>query len=218
MKRYLTIAELPTLIPVFPLSGALLLPRAELPLNIFEPCYLEMFDAAMSGSRVVGMIQPLLGDATDAPALNNIGCAGRVSSFSETGDGRLLVSLTGVCRFEVVSERNQKTPYRSVEVNYDGFAADLVVEANARGVNREAVLKAFRQYLEANNMSADWEEVAQVPTESLINTLSQLAPYPAAEKQALLEAPDLKARADMLIALTELALSKSGVGRANTLQ
>lgn len=218
MKRYLTIAELPTMIPVFPLSGALLLPRAELPLNIFEPRYLALFDTAMSTSRVVGMIQPVAGDATDAPALNNIGCAGRVSSFSETGDGRLLVSLTGVCRFEVVSEKKRKLPYRTVEVSYDGFASDLVVEANARGVNREAVLRAFRQYLEANNMSADWEEVAQVPTESLINTLSQLAPYPAAEKQALLEAPDLKARAEMLIALTELALTKSGSGRPNTLQ
>jgi uncharacterized protein len=218
MKRYLTTAELPDVLSVFPLSGALLLPRAELPLNIFEPRYLAMFEAAMDTHRLVGMIQPESGDGSDKPPLARIGCAGRITSYTETDDNRLLVSLTGVCRFEVKGEKNVKLPYRQCNVAYDGFAADLVTENQGRNVNRDALVTAFRQYLEANNMSANWEEVDKVPTENLVNTLSQLAPYPAAEKQALLEAPDLKSRADMLIALTELALARQDKGEARTLQ
>lgn len=213
MKHYGSITELPETIPVFPLAGALLLPRTDLPLNIFEPRYLEMIEFAMTGERVIGMIQPVQGDASKKPALAAIGCLGRITSYAETNDDRLLVSLTGICRFEVVKERRVKTPFRQVAVDYSGFAADLAEGNGARSVDREAVIKAFRQYLEANNMGANWEEVEQVPTELLVNTLSQLAPYPAPEKQALLEANDLQARADMLIALTELALS-GGTKRA----
>lgn len=218
MKRYHTIAELPSVIPVFPLAGALLLPRAELPLNIFEPRYLAMFNDAMAGHRVIGMIQPANEDQSELPELSHVGCLGRITSFSETDDNRLLVSLTGVCRFEQVSELGVETPYRQFEVAYHNFAGDLVADDRARSVNRDALVKAFRQYLEANSMTANWEEVAQVSTENLVNTLSQLAPYPASEKQALLEAPDLPARADMLIALTELALSRSSGQRGKILQ
>lgn len=218
MKRYHTIAELPDLLPVFPLSGALLLPRAELPLNIFEDRYLQMFEAAMATNRLIGMIQPEPGDGTDKPALSRVGCAGRITSLTETDDDRLLIGLSGVCRFEVVKEQNVKKPWRVCKVSYDGFAADLVTDNQARSVNRDAVITAFRQYLEANDMSANWDEVEKVSTENLVNTLSQMAPYPAREKQALLEAPDLQSRADMLIALTELALSKQARGKANTLQ
>jgi uncharacterized protein len=218
MKRYQSISELPAVLSVFPLSGALLLPRAELPLNIFEDRYLKMFEQAVSTDRLIGMIQPEPGDGSDTPALAKIGCAGRVTSYTETDDNRLLVSLTGVCRFEVVAEQKLATPFRQCSVRYDGFAADLVTENQGRSVNREALITAFRQFLEANNMSANWDEVDKVPTENLVNTLSQLAPYPAAEKQALLEAPDLKSRADMLIALTEVALSKQAYGESRTLQ
>lgn len=212
MKPYQTIAELPQVIPVFPLSGALLLPRADLPLNIFEPRYLQMFNDAMAGERVIGMIQPAIDEEGEPPALAQIGCIGRITSFSETEDNRLLVTLTGICRFEVETELSVDTPYRQVEAIYDNYAGDLSSEGRARSVDREALVKAFRQYLEANNMTANWDEVAQVSTENLVNTLSQLAPYPAAEKQALLEAPDLPARADMLIALTELALTRGANG------
>ena len=218
MKPYQTIAELPPVIPVFPLAGALLLPRADLPLNIFEPRYLQMFNDAIASNRLIGMIQPAHEDQRDVPALAQIGCVGRVTSFSETDDDRLLITLTGICRFEVVEEFSVTTPYRQVEAAYHNFAADLVAETRARSVNRDALVKAFRQYLEANNMTANWDEVAQVSTENLVNTLSQLAPYPAAEKQALLEAPDLPARADMLIALTELALTRNSGDRNKTLQ
>jgi uncharacterized protein len=218
LKRYQTIAELPDTLPVFPLAGALLLPRADLPLNIFEPRYLTLFETAMAGARLVGMIQPDPSDGSDAPALLRVGCAGRITSYSETEDGRLLVSLAGICRFEVLRELAVTTPYRQTEVTYDGFAADLVTDTHVRSVNRDALITAFRQYLEANNMTANWDEVDRVSTEHLVNTLSQLAPYPADEKQALLEARDLKARADMLIALTELALAKQDKGSRKTLQ
>jgi uncharacterized protein len=130
----------------------------------------------------------------------------------------LLIGLSGVCRFEVVKELKTKTPWRSCKVSFDGFAADLVTDNQARTVNRDAVILAFRQYLEANDMSANWDEVQKISTENLVNTLSQMAPYPAREKQALLEAPDLQSRADMLIALTELALNKQSKGKSNTLQ
>jgi uncharacterized protein len=218
MKRYHTIAELPETLPVFPLAGALLLPRIELPLNIFEPRYLAMFEAGLKTDRLIGMIQPVMSDASDKPALVRVGCAGRITSFTETQDNRLLIGLTGVCRFEVTAEKKVKTPYRQCMVSYDGFAADLALENQSRLVDRDAVIASFRQYLEANDMTANWDEVNRIPTEQLVNTLSQMAPYPATEKQALLEAPDLKARADMLIALTELALSKQAKGTAKTLQ
>jgi uncharacterized protein len=218
MKRYHTIAELPDVLPVFPLSGALLLPRADLPLNIFEDRYLQMFNTALSTHRLVGMIQPEPSDDNDNPVLSRVGCAGRITSITETDDNRLLISLSGICRFEVLKEIKVKTAWRQCKVTYDGFAADLITDNQARNVNRDALVTAFRQYLEANNMSANWDEVEKVSTENLVNTLSQMAPYPALEKQALLEAPDLKSRADMLIALTELALARQSNGNAKTLQ
>ncbi len=207
MKHYTSLGELPAVVPVFPLAGALLLPRTDLPLNIFEPRYVALVEHAMRGNRLIGMIQPARDDQGDTPRLARIGCLGRITSYAESDDDRLLISLTGVCRFVVTREREAETPFRQIEADYSGFAADLVGEGSARSVDRGAVIRAFRQYLEANSMSANWEEVEQVPTELLVNTLSQLAPYPAPEKQALLEASDIRARADMLIALTELALS-----------
>jgi uncharacterized protein len=208
LKRYQTIAELPINLPVFPLAGALLLPRTELPLNIFEPRYLAMFEHAMETDRLVGMIQPM-DPKSDIPQLQKIGCVGRVTSYTETDDNRLMVVLSGVCRFQWMRERKTKTPFRQFEVDYNDFAADLVLDNAARNVDRDGVVKAFRDYLDANSMSANWEEVEKVSTETLVNNLSQMAPYPIEEKQALLEAPDLKSRAEMLIALTELALSKN---------
>lgn len=206
---YRTPEDLPHRLPVFPLAGALLLPHADLPLNIFEPRYLAMVDDALSGGRMIGMIQPLTSETeADVPALTKIGCAGRITSYAETSDGRMLVTLSGICRFEAAEELDAATPYRQVVARYNSFAADLVLGRGAKDVNRPALLKVFRDYLDANNMRADWSEVNATPTEVLVNTLSQLAPYPPHEKQALLEAPDLKARADMLVALTEVALSR----------
>ena len=219
LKDYNRPADLPQKLPVFPLPGALLLPRADLPLNIFEPRYLEMISDALTGERIIGIIQPKDdSDTADRPDLMKVGCAGRITSYAETPDGRMLVTLTGVSRFSIKSELTVDTAYRQVMANFKPFAIDLVMDLGAAEVNRPALLTAFKDYLTANNMSADWSEINAASTEVLVNTLSLLAPYPASEKQALLEAPDLKTRADVLVALTEMALSKSFSGKRHKLQ
>jgi Lon protease-like protein len=217
--RYRTPADLPQRIPVFPLSGALLLPRSELPLNIFEPRYLTMIDHAMSSDRLIGIIQPAAGHESEAaPPLMKVGCVGRIISYTETADERMLITLSGVCRFQLVSELDVVTPYRQAVANFHPYAIDLAAEGGASEVNRPALLKAFRDYLAANNMKANWSEVDHAPTDILVNTLSLLAPYEPQEKQALLEAPDLKTRAEVLVALTEVALSKMAPGGKPRLQ
>ena len=217
-QKYLTLADLPKTLPLFPLSGALLLPRTDLPLNIFEPRYLHMMETAMEGNRLVGIIQPEDDQKELNPKLMRIGCAGRITSYSETDDGRLVVTLTGICRFVLKHESKVETPYRQAAVDYKSFAIDLVSGAGVPSVNRAQVLDAFRQYLESNNMTTNWDDVNAVNTEVLVNTLSLLAPYAPRDKQALLEAPDLKTRAEVLVALTELALKKSLGGNSTRMQ
>jgi Lon protease-like protein len=220
LDRYRAPGDLSQRLPVFPLAGALLLPRAELPLNIFEPRYLEMVSDALAGDRLIGMIQPQndAGADADRPALLSVGCAGRITAYAETPDERVLITLTGVCRFTVIEELDVDTPYRQVMANYHPFGVDLVSDLGANEVNRPALLKAFREYLQANNMNADWDQVDAASTEVLVNTLSLLAPYPPRDKQALLEAPDLKTRADVLIALTEMALARTARSSDRRLQ
>lgn len=213
-----SIADLPEVIPVFPLDGALLLPRADLPLNIFEPRYLAMIDDALRGERVIGMIQTRGLPDENKPEMMSVGCAGRITAFSETREDRILVTLTGICRFSVGSELQVDTPYRQVRPVFRDFEIDLVSDRGASEVNRPALMKAFRDYLVANDLNADWDEINATSTEVLVNTLSLLAPYPPRDKQALLEAPDLKTRADVLVALTEMALSRSPGGKARNLQ
>lgn len=213
-----SIADLPEVIPVFPLDGALLLPRADLPLNIFEPRYLAMIDDALRGERVIGMIQTRGLPDESKPEMMSVGCAGRITAFSETREDRILVTLTGICRFSVGSELQVDTPYRQVRPVFRDFEIDLVSDRGASEVNRPALMKAFRDYLVANDLNADWDEINATSTEVLVNTLSLLAPYPPRDKQALLEAPDLKTRADVLVALTEMALSRSPGGKARNLQ
>lgn len=215
---YRTLKDLPESIPVFPLDGALLLPRADLPLNIFEPRYLAMVEDALKGDRFIGMIQTAGAGSDSRPSMMNIGCAGRISAFQEAPDGKLLITLTGVCRFSVAEEIEVDTPYRRVKPNFRDFEVDLVSDRGANEVNRPALMQAFRDYLTANNLNADWDEINATSTEVLVNTLSLLAPYPPRDKQALLEAPDLKTRADVLVALTEMALSRKAGSKARNLQ
>jgi Lon protease-like protein len=201
--------DIPATIPVFPLAGALLLPGGRMPLNIFEPRYLQMVDEAIGGPRLIGMVQPALDGAMrddGEPEICEIGCIGRITSFAETGDGRYLISLQGVCRFRIAQELGVKTPFRQCRIM--PFAADLSDDPTGNEVNRLALLKAFRAYLEANDLEADWEGVSRAENALLVNALSMMAPYGAAEKQALLEAPDLKTRADTLIAITEMVLAR----------
>jgi hypothetical protein len=203
--------DLPEVIPVFPLPGALLLPRGQMPLNIFEPRYLAMIDDALrDGHRLIGMIQP---DAAhqgtaDKPTLFKVGCAGRITQLAESGDGRYLLELTGVARFHIEAELPVKTQYRQCRVTFAPFAGDFVARKGESAVDREAVLVALRDFMKANKLQADWEGIDQAPNEALVNALSMMSPYGPAEKQALLEAPDLKTRAEILVALTEIELAK----------
>jgi Lon protease-like protein len=203
--------DLPAIIPVFPLGGALLLPRVEMPLNIFEPRYLAMIDDAMKGERVIGMIQPDESRGASAhPALYAVGCAGRLTQFAETGDGRYLITLTGIARFRVADELTTLTPYRQCRVDFSPFAADFDPNHGEDTVDRDALLRTLKSYLDAHRIEADWNGIRGAPTEALVNGLSMMSPFGAREKQALLEAADLKARAELLIAVTEISLARQG--------
>jgi hypothetical protein len=212
--------DCPDAIPVFPLTGALLLPRGQMPLNIFEPRYLVMTDDALKSSRLIGMIQPdpEEGGAPLAPRLYQVGCAGRITQFAETGDGRYLITLTGVARFRVMDELPATTPYRLCRVAFEPYAADFHARAGEDEVNRAGVLKALRAFVEANDIKVDWRGIEQAPNEALVNALCMMSPFGPREKQALLEAPDLKARAEALIAITEIELARGADGSETTLQ
>jgi uncharacterized protein len=213
--------DLPGVIAVFPLPGALLLPRGQMPLNIFEPRYLVMIDDALrSGSRLIGMIQPdpaHPGPDKKKPQLFHVGCIGRITQIAESGDGRYLIELTGIARFRVQEEIAVGTPYRQCRVNYHPFIADFVARKGEDEVDRKALLRTLADFLKANNLKADWDGIENAPNEALVNALAMMSPYGTAEKQALLEAPDLKTRAEILIAVTEIELAKGKSGET-TLQ
>jgi Lon protease-like protein len=203
--------DLPDVIPVFPLAGALLLPRGQMPLNIFEPRYLAMVDDALSsGRRLIGMIQPDTAHrgSEEKPSLYRIGCVGRITQLGETGDGRYLMELTGIARFRIAEELSVSTPYRQCRVAYAPFADDFVARKGEDAVDRAALLAALAAFLKANDLKADWDGIENAPNEALVNALAMMSPYGAAEKQALLEAPDLKTRAEILVAVTEIELAK----------
>jgi Lon protease-like protein len=203
--------DLPEVIPVFPLPGALLLPRGQMPLNIFEPRYLAMVDDALrDGHRLIGMIQP---DVThspndEKPVLFRVGCVGRITQLAETGDGRYILELTGISRFKVVEEMSVLTLYRQCKVDYFPFIDDFTARKGEQAVDREALLAVLADFLKANKLQVDWEGIESAPNEALVNALAMMSPYGAAEKQAMLEAPDLKTRAEILIAITQIDLAK----------
>jgi Lon protease-like protein len=204
---------LPDVLPVFPLPGALLLPRGQMPLNIFEPRYVAMIDDALrTGHRLIGMIQPDAahpGADESRPQLFQVGCVGRLTQFAESGDGRYLIQLTGVARFRVEAELSVDTPYRQCKVTYQPFVDDFTARKGEDEVDRKSLLRALSSFLKANNLKADWDGIENAPNEALVNALAMMSPYDAAEKQAMLEAPDLKTRAEILIAVTEIELAKS---------
>jgi Lon protease-like protein len=215
--RYTRPADLPARIPVFPLRGAILLPRATLPLNIFEPRYVDMIDDVMSGGRVIGILQPILAgdDDQESPidksaGLRSVGCAGRVTSYQELDDGRLIITLTGITRFESISEAETDEPYRIMSVSYDRFASDLTEGLGEELVDRQNLLRVLKTYLEVNRLKTDWSTIQRASNEFLINALSVMCPYGPEEKQALLEAKDLRSRAEVLVALAEIDLASNG--------
>lgn len=206
--------RIPSVIPVFPLSSALLLPRGQMPLNIFEPRYLAMVDHALGNERLIGMVQPkfgrdgspVMGLDPDTPPLCDVGCIGRISAFQETDDGRYLITLSGVCRFKIIEEETAITPFRLCRVDTEPYLQDFEQGAGEKLVDRDTLLATFKAYLEANDLEADWSGVEKASNEALVNALCMMSPYGPPEKQALLEADDLRVRADTLIAITELSL------------
>jgi hypothetical protein len=203
MTLHFSAESLPVTLPLFPLAGALMLPRAELPLNIFEPRYLAMVRDAMDGDRLIGMVQPK--DDREPPALYGVGGLGRITQFSETGDGRFLIALVGLTRFRIDRELAVDTPYRQASVDYAPFAGDWREPDALPAAVRADLESSLRGYLDSQGLSADWEAVASADDESLVNTLTAVCPFDVAEKQALLEAPALRDRAGVLAALMAFA-------------
>ena len=204
LKEYKNIEELPPKLSIFPLPGALLLPRTQLPLNIFEPRYLEMVDDALTSNRLIAMIQ---NQSDNKDSLFKVGCVGKITSYSELTNNRIVITLTGVCTFSVGQELEVVTPYRQFQVNYEQFANDLLKGFGEKNVNREGLLVCLKKYLDQNNLEVDWNSIKNSPTELLVNSLCLLSPYRPEEKQALLEAQDLSERNEILIAMTEMSLS-----------
>ncbi len=205
--------ELPRIIPIFPLSGALLLPQGKLPLNIFEPRYLQMTQDAIAAERVIGMIQPENNE--EPPAIFGTGCMGRITSFSETDDGRLLIILSGMCRFNIIEELPLVNGYRRVVADCHRYRNDLSTDHEAE-IPRERLLEALRGYLVLKHVDANWEAIEKTDDLNLVTSLAMMCPFEASEKQALLEADAVSDRADIMVTLLEMALleSSDGAGQA----
>jgi len=203
------VADLPDTIPVFPLPGALLLPRARLPLHIFEPRYLAMLDDTLKTSqRLIGMIQPMDTPGEGEKRLHTIGCAGRITAFSETEDGRYMITLSGVSRFRITREVSGFSPYLKADVNWSGFERDLGTVEHDAGFDRSSFLALLRRFFDDKGMQTEWESLSQAEDELLINSLSMLCPFDPEDKQALLEAPSLETRRETLVTLIEYALRR----------
>jgi Lon protease-like protein len=217
LKRPASPADLPQSVPIFPLSGALLLPFAHRPLNIFEPRYVGMVDAALRGDRLIGMIQPQDTEEESprgrAP-LKSIGCVGRLTHFEDNGEGRYFIILEGICRFVLSTELLVTTRYRQATISAEQFASDFDRGFGAERVDRERFLKMMRDYAEFANIEMNWDEIAKTGIADLVNFCCMVSPYGAAEKQQLLEANTLETRAETLIAMAEYEMARGGTGAA----
>lgn len=221
--RYENADDLPNMLGVFPLRGAILLPRATLTLNVFEPRYLALVDHALANDRLLGIVQPADIGTAESPEgkdvpLRAVGCAGRITAFNETEDGHLMISLAGIARFTLGREIASDTPFRVCEVDFSAYADDFVSGHGEDDVDRVRLLKTLRSYLEANSLSADWERINSATNERLVNTLAILSPYGPEEKQALLEAKGLQERAEALVALAEMELAARDDGSGTSIQ
>jgi hypothetical protein len=221
---YRNAADLPKALSLFPLRGAILLPRTSVTFNVFEPRYLALVDKALAGDRLLGIVQPAPeAGAAESPEgknfpLRRVGCVGRLSAFTEGDDGRYLISLVGIARFALVNEMKSEEPFRSFRVSYGEFGSDFISGYGEDEVDRPRLLETLKSYLQANSLTADWDRINGAGNERLVNTLSILSPYGAEEKQALLEAPDLRSRAEALVALAEMELATRDDGSGTTLQ
>lgn len=216
--------SLPGILPLFPLNGAIMLPRAPLTLNVFEPRYLKLVDYALAHNRLFGVVQPSPGESHgESPkgknfGLRNVGCAGRIVAFNETDEGPLVITLSGIARFTTGTDVQSDEPFRLCTVDFSAYRDDFVGDLGEDEVDRVVLLDTLRRYLEANGLGADWERINAAPNEQIINTLAVLSPYGPEEKQALLEASSLKARADALVALAEMELAARDDSSGTSLQ
>lgn len=222
--RYRNAEDMPEVLAIFPLQGAVLLPRASLTLNVFEPRYIALVDHVLAGDRLIGVVQPApeVGDA-ESPAgktfpLRSVGCAGRLFSFTENDDGRVMIALAGVARFSVGSDVAGDTPFRLCQADFVPYATDFIAGHGEEDVDRPRLIATLRNYLLASDLNADWDRINSAGSERLVNTLSILSPYGPEEKQALLEAPDLRTRAEALVALAEMELAAPDDGSGTSLQ
>lgn len=216
---YASIEALPETLPIFPLPGVLLLPGGQLPLNIFEPRYLAMTQDALGSDRLIGMVQPEdPEDQGPKPDVYKTGCAGRMTAFSETSDGRYLITLTGLCRFGITRELPiTPTGYRRVAASYGRYRLDLE-DASGKAVDRDRLTAAVRSYLARYDIAADWEAIESAADETLVTSLAMICPFRPNEKQALLESPDLAGRAELLTSLLEMAVHHRQGGGAPGVQ
>ncbi|MEE2997602.1 MAG: LON peptidase substrate-binding domain-containing protein [Pseudomonadota bacterium] len=198
--------ELPAEIPIFPLTGVLLLPGGKLPMNIFEPRYLNMTSAALAGDRMIGMIQPVCDNEDAQPDVYQTGCVGRLTSFSETEDGRYLITLSGYIRFDIRREISLRDGFRMIVPDWSPYRGDLT-EEDSGSVDRDKMLRALKGYFAANQVDANWGAIKDTPTDRLVNALAMMCPFQPNEKQALLEAETLMDRADVMVALLEMSLA-----------
>ena len=210
-RHFHSFTDLPTRLPLFPLSGVVLLPRGALPLNVFEPRYLKMVDDALKGDRLIGIIQPTEDpDRVLKPQLSAIGAAGRLVSFRETDDNRYLITLAGLCRFRLTGEEATDTPYRIGTCDFSPFAGDLADTEDVADFPRDRLMAALKAYLNNRDMQADWKSVTSAPPEALVNALTMMCPFEPAEKQALLEAPSFDERVSTLVTILEMARADFG--------
>jgi Lon protease-like protein len=222
-ERYRGPADLPAVLPIFPLRGAILLPRATLALNVFEPRYLDLVDFALAGDRVIGIVQPGPNGKAESPPgksfpLRRVGCAGRITAFNEGDAGRTVISLSGIARFAVGHDIESEHPFRLCRVDFAPYVKDFTSGHGEEEVDRPRLLETLKTYLIANDLNADWDRIEHASNERLVNTLSILSPYGPEEKQALLEAKDLKARAEALVALAEMELASRDDGSGTSMQ
>jgi Lon protease-like protein len=206
--------NLPEVLPIFPLSGVLLLPRGKLPLNIFEPRYLAMTEEAWEGDRLIGMIQPSDEKVPEPPPVYRVGCAGRITDFAKTEDGRFLITLTGISRFHVRHELPKRKGYRRVRADWSSFARDAMPDQSR--IPRDRLLQGLHGYFRLHGLNADWDAVRETPDEKLVTLLAMICPFSAGEKQALLEANDLAERARLMIAMVEMAAAERAQPEAGT--
>lgn len=204
---------LPETIPLFPLPGVILLPNGQLPLNIFEPRYLRMVDDALAGARTIGMVQPLEDEVSGhSNELYGVGCAGRITAFAESGDGRYLITLSGIRRFKLMDEVNADTPYRLARPDWDAFEIDAHKDLSGETIDRETFLEIMTDYLDTESLKTDWDAVEEAPIEALVISLAMGCPFAPNEKQALLEARTVADRAECLMALMEMAGGEGAPG------